>query len=126
MRRTRVATAIGVLLLTLPTVAPAQEHTITEPDLDAMVTAHSEDLDTGRAVLAAFLARPEVTRVVAEAGIDVRRAESAVAVLSAEDLKQLAVRLDRLDGALAGGDTITIEMTTIIIALLVLIVLLAI
>ena len=126
MTWTRVAAAIGLLLLTLPAAARAQEHATTLQDLDAMVTAHAEDLDASRSVLAAFLARPEVARIAADAGIDVRQAESAVAVLSAEDVKQLAVRLDRLDGALAGGEAITIEMTTIIIGLLVLIVLLAI
>ena len=126
MKRTRVAAAIGLLLLTLPTVARAQEHVTTPQDLDAMVKAHAEDLDAGRSVLLAFLARPEVAGIASDAGIDVRRAESALAVLSAEDVKHLAVRLDRLDGALAGGDAITIETTTIIIGLLVLIVLLAI
>ncbi len=125
MIRTRVAAAIGLLLLALPTAAQAQEHITTRQDLDAMVTAHAEDLDAGRSALAAFLARPEVARIAADAGIEVRRAESAVAVLSAEDVKQLDVRLDLLDGALAGGgDAITIQTTTLIIGLLVLIILL--
>ena len=125
MTRTRVAVAIGLLLLTLPTMARAQEHATTRQDLDAMVTAHAEDLDTSRSVLAAFLARPEVARIAADAGIDVRRAESAVAVLSAEDVEQLAVRLDRVDSALAGGgDVVTIQTTTLIIGILVLIIIL--
>jgi ABC-type Fe3+ transport system permease subunit len=126
MRRTRVAAAIGLLLFTLPAAARAQEQSISQKDLDAMVTAHAEELDADRAVVETFLARPEVARIAAEAGIDVLRAESAVAVLGEQDLRQLAVRLDRLDGALASGDAITIETTTIIIGLLVLIVLLAI
>jgi hypothetical protein len=63
--------------------------------------------------------------MAADAGIDIRLAESAVATLSPEDVEQLAVRLDRLDGTLAGGgDAITIQTTTLIIGLLVLILIL--
>ncbi len=122
MRRTRVAAAMGLFLLTIPTVTLAQEHTTTQQDLDAMVTAHAEALNASRSVVEAFLARPEVVRIAADAGIDVRLAEGAVATLSPEDLDQLAVRLDRLDSSLAGGaDSITIPVTTVIIVLLVLI-----
>lgn len=125
MRRTRVAAAIGLFLLAIPTVALAQEHTTTQQDLDAMVAAHTDELNANRAVVEAFLARPEVARIAADAGIDVRLAEGAVATLSPEDMEQLAVRLDRLDSTLAGGgDAITIQTTTLIIALLVLILIL--
>ena len=125
MRRTRVAAAIGVFLLAIPTVAQAQEHTTTQQDLDVMVAAHTDELNANRAAVEAFLARPEVARIAVDAGIDVRVAEGAVATLSPEDMEQLAVRLDRLDSTLAGGgDAITIQTTTLIIALLVLILIL--
>lgn len=125
MRRTRVAAAIGLFLLVIPTVAQAQEHTTTQQDLDAMVAAHTDELNANRAVVEAFLARPEIARIAADAGIDVRLAEGAVVTLSPEDMEQLAVRLDRLDSTLAGGgDAITIQTTTLIIALLVLILIL--
>ncbi|MEE8488105.1 MAG: PA2779 family protein [Gemmatimonadota bacterium] len=125
MRRTRVAAAIGLFLLVIPTVAQAQEHTTTQQDLDAMVAAHTDELNANRAVVEAFLARPEVARIAADAGIDVRLAEGAVATLSPEDMEKLAVRLDRLDSTLAGGgDAITIQTTTLIIVLLVLILIL--
>lgn len=125
MRRTRVAAAIGLFLLVIPTVAQAQEHTTTQQDLDAMVAAHTDELNANRAVVEAFLARPEIARIAADAGIDVRLAEGAVATLSPEDMEKLAVRLDRLDSTLAGGgDAITIQTTTLIIVLLVLILIL--
>ena len=125
MRRTRVVAAIGLFLLLIPTVAQAQEHTTTQQDLDAMVAAHAEKSNASRAVVEAFLDRPEVARMAADAGIDIRLAEGAVATLSPEDMEQLAVRLDRLDSTLAGGgDAITIQTTTLIIVLLVLILIL--
>jgi len=122
MRRTRVAAAIGLLLLTVPAAARAQEHSMTQQDLDAVVTAHAEQSNASRAVVEAFLARPDVVRAAADAGIDVRKAEAAVTALSTEDVEQLAMQLDQLDSALAGGNgDITIPVTTVIIALLVLI-----
>jgi len=122
MRRTRVAAAIGLLLLTVPAAARAQEHSMTQQDLDAVVTAHAEQSNASRAVVEDFLARPDVVRAAADAGIDVRKAEAAVTALSTEDVEQLAMQLDQLDSALAGGNgDITIPVTTVIIALLVLI-----
>lgn len=122
MRRTRVAAAIGLLLLTVPTAARAQEHSMTQQDLDAMVTAHAEQSNASRAVVEAFVARPDVVRAAEDAGIDVRKAEAAVTALSTEDVEQLAMQLDQLDSALAGGNgDITIPVTTVIIALLILI-----
>ncbi|TFG62917.1 MAG: hypothetical protein E4H28_07085 [Gemmatimonadales bacterium] len=118
MKRTRLAAALILFLLTLPAAARAQEHATTEQDLEAVVTSHAEVLDAGPA---------EVPLESTEAGVDVLRRAEATFVLNAEDVKQLAVRPDRLDGALAGSDdAITIRTTTIIIGLLVLIVLLAI
>ena len=101
MRRTRVAAAIGLLLLTVPTAARAQEHSMTQQDLDAMVTAHAEQSNASRAVVEAFVARPDVVRAAEDAGIDVRKAEAAVTALSTEDVEQLAMQLDQLDSALA-------------------------
>ena len=49
MRRTGVAFAIGLFLLTLPVSAWAQEHATVEQDLDAMVTADTEGLEAARA-----------------------------------------------------------------------------
>ncbi len=118
MRRTGVAFAIGLFLLTLPVSAWAQEHATVEQDLDAMVTADTGGLDAARA---------EVVVNAADARADVLREAEAAFLLSAEDEKQLAVRPDRLDRALADSDdTITLKTTTIIIGLLALIVILAI
>ena len=125
MRWTRAAAAIGLLLVTLPTAARAQEHVLSQADLDALVTAHAESLDAERTALREWLARPEVARVAATIGIDVLQADAAVAALSAEEARELAAQLDELDASLAGaGDAITIQTTTLIIVLLVLIIVL--
>lgn len=125
MRWTRAAAAIGLLLVTLPAAAGAQEHAVSQADLDALVVAHAETLDADRTALREWLARPDVARVAATVGIDIRQADAAAATLDAEDARQLTVHLAGLDASLAGaGDAITIQTTTLIIVLLVLIIVL--
>jgi hypothetical protein len=55
-------------------------------------------------------------------GIDLRRAEGAIATLSEQDVAQVAAQARQVDEALAGGaSTLVISTTTIIIALLIVI-----
>lgn len=72
-----------------------------------------------------MLEREEVRCVAAEHGLDLTRAEDAVATLEGRGLERVAAQAERVDEALAGGDTtIVIGTTTLIIALLVLIIIL--
>jgi hypothetical protein len=76
------------------------------------------------------LANPEVKAVADKAGLDLRRATTAVASLEGQELTQLAAQARQVDQALARGEAlaggqskIVISTTMIIIALLVLILL---
>ena len=71
-----------------------------------------------------MLGNPEVKAVAEKAGLDLRRATTAVASLDGQELTQLAAQARQVDQALAGGQSsITISTTVIIIGLLVLILL---
>ena len=68
------------------------------------------------------LDHPEVAAVAGRAGLDLKRAASAVATLDAQQLAQVAAQARQVDEALAGGQSrIVISTTLVIIALLVLI-----
>jgi hypothetical protein len=71
------------------------------------------------------LERPDVRALAAEVGVDVRRAQSAIATLDADRLAPLAAQARQAEQALAGGQSgsVTISYTLIIIGLLVLILL---
>jgi hypothetical protein len=70
------------------------------------------------------LRHPDVARLAGQVGLDLKRAESAVATLEGQELADLAARARDVDQALAGGQrSITISTTLIIIGLLVLILL---
>ena len=70
------------------------------------------------------LEHPAVKEVASRAGIDLRRAASAVNTVDGQDLGALAAQARQAEQALAGGQSkVTISTTVIIIALLVLILL---
>ena len=102
----------------------AQAHIAGQQVLDAAVSQHVRAADQDRETVRLFLARGDVRAIAGKHGIDIRRAESAVAAMDASDLASVAVQARQADQALAGGaSTVTISTTTIIIGLLVLILL---
>ena len=68
--------------------------------------------------------RTDVRAIAGKYGIDIRRAERAVAAMDATDLANIAAQARAADETLAGGQgSVTISTTAIIIGLLVLILL---
>lgn len=126
MRRFLLSAIAGLSLLAVPATgfAQAQDHAAPVEALDAIVADHDRAIETERAELRSFLQQPEVQRVASDAGIDLMTAETAVASLDAEEIRQLSGPLAQVDAALAGGDSIVITTTALIVGLLVLIIIL--
>lgn len=126
MRRSLFSAIAALSLLALPATGFAQAHDHAAPveALDAIVAEHDGALEAERAELRSFLQQPEVRRVASGAGIDVMTAETAVASLNADEIRQLSGPLAQVDAALAGGDSIVITTTALIVGLLVLIIIL--
>jgi hypothetical protein len=123
-----MSTCVLVILLSIVTAMPRVQaqasHTASQSAIDAALQAHVSSAAADRADLLRVLANPEVKAVADKAGLDLRRATSAVASLDGQDLAQLAAQARQVDEALAGGQSrIVISTTVIIIALLVLILL---
>jgi hypothetical protein len=114
----------ALLVVALPAAGRAQDHAAPAGTLDAIATSHAASTGTERAELRAFLDRPEVREIAERGGIDVETAQAAVATLEADEVNRLSGPLAEAQAALAGGDTIVISTTAIIIGLLVLIVIL--
>lgn len=99
------------------------ENVVTAAELyDAMSTRAGEDA-AARASVQQLLGRSEVRQVAARTGLDLKRAQAAVSVLSGEDLQTVADQARRVDKMLAGGSTTVITSSTVIIALLILLLL---
>ena len=126
MRRSLRSAVVALSLLALPATgfAQAQDHAAPVEALDAIVAEYDRALEADRAELRSFLRQPEVRRIAAEAGIDVMTAETAVASLGADEIRQLSGPLAQVDAALAGGDTVVITTTALIVGLLILIIIL--
>lgn len=126
MKRYMTLPVALLLFLAAPGAATAQEHIASADALDAVVAAHTGTLEADRAELHAFLARPVVAEIAAQAGIDVVTARTAVAALDASEVRDISTQIGSLDAALAGGDSVVISTTAIIIGLLILILVLVI
>lgn len=127
MRRSLISAVLALAWFALPITGFAQEqaHVVSADGLDDIAVAHAGNQQAERAELLAFLDRPEVRQIADGAGIDIMTAETAVASLSADEIRLLSGELAQADAALAGGDTLVISTTAIIIALLVVIIILA-
>ncbi len=102
--------------------AEAQTHTASQAALDAALQQHVSTSTADRELVLRLLERDEVKKVAGEAGLDLRRAASAVATLDGQDLATVAAQARQVERSLAGGQsTITISTTVIIIALLIII-----
>ena len=123
----RMLVSIVVLMVSLVAVIPpvhAQtSHAAPQSALDAAVQDHAADAAADRETVARLLQRPEVQAIAGDLGIDLRRAESAVATLDGPQLTELAAQARQAEQALAGGQSVTISAIWIIIGLLVLILL---
>ncbi len=128
----RTSTSVLVILLSIVIAMPRLQaqapapasHTASQSAIDAALQQHVSSAAADRADLLRVLANPEVKAVAEKAGLDLRRATTAVASLEGQNLTQLAAQARQVDQALAGGQSkIVISTTMIIIALLVLILL---
>lgn len=118
--------ALLCILLSAPrTMAqqPAVPHAASASAIDQALQQHVAGVDADRAVVQRLLERPDVRALAAEVGLDVRRAQTAVATLDGDQLSQVAAQARQAEQQLAGGQSLTISYTLIIIALLVVILL---
>ena len=122
-----ICSGVAILLCVLVAVPRSyaqSQHVASQTALDAAVQQKVSAADRDREAVRLFLQRDDVKAVAGKAGLDVGRAESAVAFMSPSELASLAEQARQADEALAGGaSTVTISTTTIVIALLVLILL---
>ena len=122
-----ICSGVAVLLCVLVAVPGSyaqSQHVASQAALDAAVQQQVRGVDRDRETVRLFLQRTDVTTVGRNAGLDVGRAESAVAAMSPSELASLAEQARQAEQSLAGGQSsVTISTTMIIIGLLVLIVL---
>lgn len=105
----------------VPRVDAQTSHAAPQSALDAALQQHVASTDADRETVLRLLDRPEVQAVAGDIGLDLRRAKDAMTTVDAGTVAGLATQAQQVEQGLAGGQSITISTTLIIIALLVLI-----
>jgi hypothetical protein len=124
MRPIKVMLALAfALTMAVPGVAPADTSAVGSSDLDAALAASANQEDAAREQVRALLDREEVRTLAAAAGLDLRRADAAVAALDGEELELVAQHAAAADDALAGGQTITISLVAALLIIIIIILL---
>ena len=119
-----IAVVVVSLVAVLPPAHAQTSHAAPQSALDAAVQDHAATAAADRETVLRLLARPDVQAIAGDLGLDLRRAQSAVATLDGEQLTELAAQARQAEEGLAGGQSrVVISTTLIIIALLVIILL---
>jgi hypothetical protein len=126
MTMERIRTSVVALLFALAIWLPvsAQQHVADQATLDQVVADHVRQKADDREAIRRVLKIQQVREVAEGIGLDLRRAETAVAALDDAEVGLISAQARAVNDVLAGGQsTVTISTTVIIIALLVLILL---
>lgn len=119
----RTLTLVFALMMALPALGVADTSAVRSSDLDAALAASASQEDVAREQVKALLARDDVRAMAEAAGLDLRRADAAVATLDGEELQRVAQHAVAADEALAGGQAITISLAAAILIVILVILL---
>ena len=112
---------LGALMSAAP--AAAQESAVVGgSELDAALEGHSQTVTAERATVSRVLGRPEVAAVAVDMGVDLDAAKGAVAGMQGAQLQRAAGVAAAIEQQLAGGQTFSINATTLIIILLLIVI----
>lgn len=116
---------VAVLLMVTAAVSRVEaqtSHAASQAAIDAVLQEHVATQAADRQAIQRVLDHPEVKAVAERAGLDVKRAASAVATLDGAELARVAAQAQQVEEALAGGQSrIVVSTTLVIIGLLILI-----
>ena len=121
--RTSVIAVVFVLVVWQP-VSAQQRHVADQATLDQVVADHVRQSVDDREAIRRVLENEQVRKLAEGVGLDLKRAETAVATLDEDTLAVIGAQAHAASDALSGGQsTVTISTTAIIIGLLILILL---
>jgi hypothetical protein len=114
--------AVFLSLVLLGPALSAQQANVVDPStLDQALGQSVQDTAAKRQTVLTALRQPQVKEVAQRLGLDPARAESAVSSLDGAVLDQLAAQAQQVNDAIAGGQTVRLNILWIILGLLVLI-----
>lgn len=115
---------LSSVLLSSPAFAQ-QRHVVSPAAMRQAITHQAQAQQQTRDSLRAVLKNSQVREVANRLGLNVTRAEGAVATLTTAELEQLAGPVRDLNANLAGGASTIVLSTTAILLIIIIIILLA-
>lgn len=116
--------ALLVALCVVFAVGPVraqQAHVVESQGMDQALSARAAATEAKRQTVRTALQQPDVQRVAERLGLDVARAQAAVATLDGGELDRAAAQAQTVNDEIAGGQTVRLNLLWIIIGLLVII-----
>jgi hypothetical protein len=116
--------ALLILLCAIFAAGPVraqQAHVVDRRGMEQAIAERTADTLAKRQTVRTALQQPEVQRVAARLGLDIARADAAVATLDGGELDRAAAQAQVINDEIAGGQTVRLNLLWIIIALLVII-----
>jgi hypothetical protein len=92
--------------------------------IEEALADRTADVAAQRQAIRAALQQPDVQRVAEHLGLDVARAERAIATLGGVELERIAAQAQLVNEAVAGGQTVRLNLLWIVIGLLIVIIIL--
>lgn len=126
--RIRATVSAFIFLSSVLVSAPAfaqERHVVSPAAMRQAVAQQAQAEQQTRDSLRTALKNPQVREVANRLGLNVTRAEGAVATLTAAELEQLAGPVRDLNANLAGGASTIVLSTTAILLIIIIIILLA-
>jgi len=112
---------LAVLLAPSAAFAGQAAQAADSQNLSVIAAEHAAKKQANRQVIADVLQRDEVRQVAKSTGLPLDKAIAAVQTLDGVELAQAAAQAQQVNDALAGGQTLTLSVWLIIIALLIII-----
>ena len=124
MRTSVSILAIVLMVLSaVPRIQAQSSHAAPQSAIDAALQRHVASESADREAILRVLGHAEVKAVAERAGLELRRATSAVSTLQGSDLAKVVAQAQQVDEALAGGQSRIVLSTTLIIIVLLIIIL---
>ena len=113
---------LAVILSYAVLAVPVRAQQIVPPGaIDQALTERTADITAKQQAIKTALRQPDVERVARSLGVDIARANAAVATLDGADLDRIAAQAQLVNDEIAGGQTVRLNLLWVIIGLLVLI-----
>jgi hypothetical protein len=123
IRSAVIAISMSSVLWSAPAMAQ-QRHVVDASQMRQAIADQTANDQKNRDALLGAIRRPDVRDLADQLGLNLTRAESAVATLNSAELARLATSLPAADVDLAGGSHVVVISTTTLLLVLIIVILL--